>query len=178
MPFTAYTADRALRLRPGMTLQRRRHTDVDPQVLQQRVDAWFPDGVTDHGERYLLRGGPLHVDPFTELTCELVRRAEFHQAPSRFESIFAWATMPEAQAFASAHQSASAPIFELETDDEPFRADMRCLNARQSILVAAYAAHRYWSQQPNDVVLFSGQAQPPAWELLLRPPVRVVQRVA
>jgi hypothetical protein len=179
MGFTAFTVDRAGRLQPGMTMDRTRHADVQPTVLQQHVDAWHPDGVTQHGETYLL--SPAHatlLDPVVELTCELVRRAEFKRAPSRFESVFGFELLSDAQAFLAEYGGPGARIFEVEADSEPFRADMRCLNIRSTILVTAYGSRRYWSQQPTDIHLFPGaQPQTPFWELLLRPPVRVLRQV-
>jgi hypothetical protein len=69
-------------------------------VLQQHADSWFPGGVTQHGETYLLSPASATIlDPVVELTCELVRRAEFAQARSRFESLFGCATPAEARAF-------------------------------------------------------------------------------
>jgi hypothetical protein len=180
MAFAAYTADRAGRLHAGMTMDRTRYTDVQPMVLQQHIDAWFPDGVTQHGETYLLSPAPATVlDPVVELTCELVRRAEFAHAPSRFESVFGYETQAEAQTFLAEYGGPGARIFEVESDAEPFRADMRCLNIRSTILVTAYGARRYWSQEPTDIHLFPGaQPQNRSWELLLRPPVRVLRQVA
>jgi hypothetical protein len=173
--FTVYTVDRAGRLRAGMTIDRVRYTDVEPTVLQQHIDACYPAGLTQHGETYLLR--PAHatlLDPVVELTCELVRRAEFKHAPARFESVFGCESVGDARTFLAEYGGPGARIFEVETESEPFRADMRCLNIRSTILVTAYGATRYWSQQPTDIHLFPGaQPQTSFWEVLLRPPVRV-----
>jgi hypothetical protein len=179
MAFTAYTVDRAGRLQVGMTMDRVRYSDVQPGVLQQLVDAWHPAGVTQHGETYLVSPTNATVlDPVVELTCELVRRAEFAEAPSRFESIFGCATVAEAQMFLAKHGGPGSRIFEIESDEQPFQADMRCLDIRSTILVAAYGARRYWSQQPTDIHEFPGaQPQSPFWELLMRPPVRVLRQV-
>jgi hypothetical protein len=179
MSFTAYTVDRAGRLQTGMTLDRVRYADVQPPVLQQHVDTWYPNGVTQHGETYLLK--PAHatlLDPVVELTCELVRQAEFTKAPARFESVFACASVDDARIFLAEFGGPGARIFEVETDFEPFRADMRCLNIRSTILVTSYGARRYWSQEATNIHLFpGGQPQNPFWELLLRPPVRVLSQI-
>jgi hypothetical protein len=182
MAHVTYSVDRLGQLQAGMSLELIRYANVQPPVLQVDVDAWFPEGVTSHGERYLLRPAPAFMfEPNIELTCELIRRAEFPNLPSRFQSAFGCKSLAEAKLFLAEFGPAcrGAQIFEVETDVEPFRADMRCLNIQGSILVAAYGARRYWRQDPNKMELFPGVLPTaPFWELLLQPPVRVLRQVA
>jgi hypothetical protein len=131
--FTAYSVDRAGRLQIGMTIDRKRYTRVEPSVLQHHVDSWHPEGVTQHGETYLLR--PTHatlLDPVIELACELVRRAELAHAPSRFESVFGCETAADAKTFRDEYGAPDARIFEVETDREPFRADKPWRSSQRS----------------------------------------------
>jgi hypothetical protein len=182
MSFTAFTVDRRQTLAPGMVLNLVRHTDVHPPVMQAHIDALMPDGVTRHGDQYLVSNSQaLTTSPNLELTFEYIRRAQFPTAPSRFQSVFACESRADAQTFgnAPAWGSPGSPIFEIEADYEPFRADMHCLTLEGSISMASYSAHRYWSGLPNDRHLSQGpQAVRPFWELLLRPPVRVLRRIA
>ena len=73
--------------------------------------------------------------------------------------------------------SPGAPIYEVETPHEPFRADMACLALPASTLVTSYGAHRYWGGLPNDFHEL-GRAVAPVWEVLLTPPVTVIRKVA
>ncbi len=177
----AFTVDRQGTLREGDIIEAKRHLDIQPSMLQELADSWFPDGVTSHGERYLLRLAPATLfDPSVELTCELIRRAEFPQLPSRFRSVFGWETLAEATLFLASFgiNCDGAQIFEVESKFKPFRADMRCLDIRSSILVTAYGARRYWRQEPNDLGWFpGGNTATPLWELLLSPPVRVLRKL-
>jgi len=179
--YTAYTVDRLGTLKPQQSVGIEQHNDVQPQALQAFVDSWFPAGVTGHGEKYLLQPAPAMLfAPSVELTCELVRRSEFPRLPSRFQSVFGCETLTDAKSFL-AEFGAGCPdsqIMEVETDSEPFRADMRCLDISSSVLVEAYGARRYWRQEPNDLGSFPGGNPTPAfWELLLRPPVRVLRQM-
>lgn len=181
MPHIAYTVDRLGSLDLGDSVEPEQHADVKPRTLQAHVDYWFPAGVTSHGERYLLRPAPATLfDPSVELTCELIRRAEFPCLPSRFQSLFGCETVADAHAFLARFGEGcpKAQIMEVETESKPFRADMRCLDIRGSILVMAYGARRYWKQHANDLGSFPGaDGTAPFWELLLPPPVRVLRRV-
>jgi hypothetical protein len=119
-------------------------------------------------------------DPSIELTCELVRRAEFPQRPSRFQSVFGWEMLADAKLFLAefGNSCPGAQLFEVQSDSEPFRADMRCLDIRGSILVMAYGARCYWRQGLNDLGSFPGaNTVAPFWELLLSPPVRILRKL-
>lgn len=183
MAHTAYHVDRLGTLQEGQIIELERYDDVRPKVLQAHVDSRFAEGVTKHGERYMLQppGPEMLFDPWIESTCELSRRAEFPRLPSRFQSVFGCATLDEARAFLAKFgaEPTDAQILEVETDSKPFRADMHCLDIRGSILVSAYGARRYWRQEPNNLEVFPDSAPlPPFWELLLRPPVRVIRKVS
>jgi hypothetical protein len=184
MSYRAFTVDRNATLMPGHIIDRVRHSDLTPVVLQAHVDGLFPDGVTRHGDTYFLAGqqSAAAANPNIELIFEYVRRSKHPSAPSRFESVFGCESLEDAQAFRAdpIWGNRGAPIFEVEVDAEPFRADMTCVTKLLSgtALIASYMADRYWRQQPNDFHVFPGGSQiTPFWELVLVPPVRVVAQV-
>jgi hypothetical protein len=149
---TAYAVDRSSELTEGAVLDRVRYTDLDPPFLQSHVDALFSEGVTRHGEAYLLRNQPgTLANPNIELIFEYVRRARFPDCPPRFESVYGFETLVEAETFRSNPNwgQPGAPIWELSAEEVPFRADMTCLTLGGSILVISQLAERYWSGQPN-----------------------------
>jgi len=179
--YKAYTVDRLTRLSARATLDRTIHTTIQPPSLQAHIHSLFPLGVTEHGNGYLLNSkqSAIAVSANIELLFEYVRRSHYWSAPPRFESIFACETLADAQQFRSAPGwgNARAPIWEVETNAAPFRADMTCLTLRGSILLASYVAQRYWGHLDNDFASLGGPPTPPFWELLLPPPVKVIKRV-
>lgn len=166
---TAFTVDRKGSLQVGAKLVRTRHTDIQPTSLQAHVDDLFPAGVTEHGNGYLLNAKQpaQDVSGAIELIFEYVRRARFPHAPSRFESIFAFESLPEARHFMRVFGSETGMIWEVEFDTPVFRADMACLSVCGSVLETSWRADRYWSSLDNG----SGVAS--LWELLLEPPIHV-----
>jgi hypothetical protein len=74
---TAYSVDRRDSLSVGLILDRVRHTDIRPTVLQEHADAMFPNGVTEHGNNYFLCGGQAAtaVSANIEILFECVRRS-------------------------------------------------------------------------------------------------------
>jgi hypothetical protein len=146
------------------------HDDVLPPDLQVYVDELLPAGVTYHGELHLLRGQPSPVmDPWLEVLWEHVRRADFPDAPSRYQSV---ETLAEAQRF-QAKFPPTGVVWEVEAT-RYVRSDMTFTSGISSPLVASYFARCYWAGQPRPS---SDAPSEPWWELLLTPPVTVVRRV-
>lgn len=164
---TAYTVDRRRTLTPNSVVELQHHTDVQPAVLQAHVDNWFPDGVSQHGNGYLLSGNQLavQVSPNIELLWEYVRRSRYPDRPSRFQSLFACPTSEDARRWRTRFGQPDDPIYEVEAETG-LRADMNLLTAGNSILVTSYIAELYWT----------GESLPegtPTWEWLLPLPVAV-----
>ncbi len=163
-----FTVDRLKTLHQGSVLRLTRHTDLEPPEAQEHADALFPDGVSTHGNSYLLSGNsdPKLASPAVELLFEYVRRASFPEKPSRFQSLFAWESIEEAIAFRGKHGGPDAPIWRVEAE-EFCKADMSYLKRGTSILVWSCFAHSYWRGEGTES---------PAWEILLVPPVSVLNR--
>jgi len=168
-----YTVDREKRLTEGCIIQLVRYGDIEPPDLQKHVGTLFPNGLTSHGERYLLRSNlppTAFTDSKLEILFEYVRRAEFPQCPSRYESFFAWEDLPSAARFRLRYGDLNSLVWEIQAD-RAFRADMNLLQSGESItsLVKSYFAHLYWQGKPG--------FNEPFWECLLVPPVTVLRRV-
>jgi len=181
-----YTVDRSDSLQPGsqviadFNFHSCRFFPVQDhftrQDLERLVQELFPEGLTQHGKRYLLdeclviptpHGPAPQVPniPMVELICELVRRLSFPNLPSRLQALYAWASPDEALAFQ--REFGGGTIYEVE-GDQYFRGDMNLLYLGGSGIGAWQFAMKYWS----------GDASPaPRWEYLLVPPVRVVHRL-
>lgn len=164
-----YTVDRLGSLTEGLECTLTRHDDISPPFLAGHVGQLFPEGVSNHGERYFLQNEAkaLIASPMLELLFEQVRRASFPERPSRFQSMFAVETLEEALQFRSRYGGAA--IYAV-TADITFRADMSLLNGENSTLVTSWLAHRYWDGKAGPTNAF--------WEWLMKCPVKVGNRVA
>lgn len=168
-----FAVDRACTFKEGMVLELVRHTDVDPAVLQLHVDSLFPDGLSVHGERYLLNNNSRGTiaSPMIELLFENVRRAHFPDSPSRFQSVFACCSVEEASQFRAAYGNREAPIWEIYSDSQYCKGNMRLLDSNQTTLVCSYLAHEYWSGNQGPVELAG------LTEVVLKLPVSVGSKV-
>lgn len=165
-----FTVDRNMSLRKDQIIDIMKYDDVNPPELQSHIDFLFPDGVTNHGELYMLRGEtPANsVNGVIELIFEYVRRSYFPSSPSRFQSVFAFENINQAIHFRNEYAKSDNIIWEVESDNA-FKADMRLLILRGSVLFLSFNAHKYWkgiSSEDN-----------PIWEHLLVPPVKVIRRI-
>lgn len=170
-----YHVDRYGYLKEEQILTLSKWTNVSPIVLQKHVDLLFPDGVSPHGERYLLcneHAAPSVADANLELIYEYIRRANFPDRPSRFQSIFAFENLDSAKRFRDQFSSVlphpANSIWLLEAN-RGFRANMRLLTRECSVLGQSCTAHFYWQGV--------AAADNPFWEILLVPPIRVLQRI-
>jgi hypothetical protein len=165
-----FTVDRNRTLIESQTISLIKYTDIYPLEMQNHVDSLFPDGVTNHGELYVIRGStPANgINGSLELLFEYVRRSHFPSRPSRFQSVFAFNDLDQARSFMGLYSTSSGNIWEIESA-LGFRADMRLLTLNGSLLNLSNNAHRYWDG-------ISG-GDSPIWEILLTPPVKVIRRV-
>lgn len=164
-----YAVDRLGKLAEGQVCELVKHADVHPPEIAAHVEGLFPDGVSAHGERYLLRkeAQTLIASPMLELVFEQVRRSAYAERPSRFQCMFAVEALDDARQFQTSHGGVA--IYKV-TAEVVFRGNMNLLHAGNSILVTSWLAHQYWE----------GLAGPghPFWEWLLKCPVSVGERVA
>ncbi|MGF0316035.1 hypothetical protein [Nocardia fluminea] len=118
----------------------------------------------------------VNQDTSVELLWELLRLHEYPDAPSRLQSVFAWKDLEDARQFAGSPQQGT--IWQIETEQPGFRADMSLVRAVRRTRDTLQLARMYWAQYDNyDRSGLPSQCGPPVWEYLLTPPVRVVRAV-
>lgn len=163
-----YAVDRERKLSQGRVLCLEKHNDVTPIELQQHVDILFPEGLSIHGDKYFLSNSSFGnvTNPAIELLFEYVRKSEFSEITSRFQSFFACETLDEARSFKHFHGDLNSPIYEVHSDRPYFKANMNLLRNGDTILVGSFFAHEYWSGKP-------GPDANPFWEVLLSLPITV-----
>jgi hypothetical protein len=66
-----FTVDRSGTLEEGQIISLVKYRDVEPHEVQIHVDSLFPDGVTSHGERYILSNLFSEDVPPTSSWCEI-----------------------------------------------------------------------------------------------------------
>lgn len=183
---TYYTVDRSNKLKAGAVINP--DTDFsncrffpvegnfDRIDLERLTKQLFPLGLTEHGKRYLLNEylilqtpqGPAPVVPhipMIELVFELVRRSFFPDKPSRLACIFGWEKYEEAVEFQRQHGAGTICRTEAEGF---FRGDMNLLLLGGAGISAIQFAAKYWN---------GGSGPQPRWEVLLIPPVKVVELI-
>ena len=142
--------------------------------IAAHVHQLFPDGLSLHGWEWMTWHSQIctdhngikytHNERAIELAFEFVRRAAFPGQRSRLQSYFAWNSLDDAKAFATAGQ----PIYRLEPS-VVLRADQRWLHLSEQNAIASFQAHRYWTG--------IGTAAP-KWEYVLAAPVKVAEKMS
>ncbi len=168
--YRCFTVDRNKTLEEEQIINLVKYTDVNPLELQVHIDSLFPDGVTSHGECYILRGQTpaKGVNEVIELLFEYVRKSYFPSRPSRFQSFFASENIDQAVNFRNKHRTSDSLIWEVESN-VAFKADMRLLTLQGSLLKLSYNAHLYWKGIPGE--------SNPVWEYLMVPPVKIIRKI-
>jgi hypothetical protein len=157
----------------------------DGAEVRAFLNTWLPGGVTHHGLSTLLLqrlsvtddelvradAGALAAsrNAITELVLELVRLERKPDAPSRLQSFYVWTTLEDARRFLAERPipGSSPGIFAVD-GQEVFRADMDW-TASGAPAATVYRAARYWDGDPA--------GSNPMWEVLLRPPVKLLDVV-
>lgn len=102
-----------------------------------------------------------------EWMIEMVRRAEFENQMSRFQSFFAWPDLEDAEAFIEENRTDGKPIFKVECDGYKIR-DMN-LTEIPYFGIGLDNARKYWAGDPG--------SDSPTWEVVMEPPVEVLERI-
>jgi hypothetical protein len=168
-----FTADRRHRLRQGQRLELRHSPAQMPHDIRAHSVNLFPEGLSDHGERYWINGKANEKEHAIELVWEYVRRAHYPERPSRLTATFAWRSIAEAHSFAAKFGDADVRVWELSAQ-ESFAGNMSLLNNSSSLARTSQLAHDYWQGRSGPEI--AGLA-PPAWEILLSGPITVIRQV-
>lgn len=156
------------------------HGLYDSDKAKERALSLFPSGLSSHGIRYLLTheivisqqgtGAPLpitHTEPMVETIFEQVRRSEFPSCPSRMQSLFAWETQQEAEAF-DAERGGGHRIFKV-THNAALIRDQNLLYLGGAPIGALELAEQYWQG-------VQGPSYKP--EAILPLPITIGERIA
>lgn len=117
------------------------------------------------------------LEPNLELMWEYARRVFAPDAPSRFQSLFAFERLGDTQEFQAEFGNVRS-VWIVRSQRPPFRADMRWLTLAGSALIVSHTTASYWRQEGTAGLPPALAPRRPLWEVLLRPPVEVLERVA
>lgn len=134
----------------------------------------FPESVTQHGDRYCMSNVPEGSGSTFgfEFYLEMVRQADFSDKHSRFQSVFAWENLEDARWFAREYSDDNldrATILEIE-GEKVHKGDFNLATVPSfNYMMTLSFCHLYWEGEEG--------TQNPHWEILLEPPVEVVEEV-
>lgn len=157
---------------PGSTLDRVAATPPLAPGSDDEIRRLFPAGMTSHGQQYVAGWPAPEAQPSwaVEAFFEAVRRAEYPDRPSRFESIFAFETVADARAFVGGFRLGTPCAIYRVKGDAGHRANMSLLRLLGLPIAYAFAlAGHYWRGERGPA--------PELWEVLLAPPVEVLEVV-
>jgi len=171
---TYYRVDRVNAYSEGDIIRLARSVGI-PNEFINVMDMLSPGGFSPHGLMYLPHAGAHAADKSVaiDFALELFRRAFFDSKPSRYQSIFAWGNLEDAQSFMAKllPEFPNCVIYEISTSGENIhRGDMSILSNDKTNLVYADILRLYWSGST-----FKSQ---PLWEFLLPLPITIGRRVS
>jgi hypothetical protein len=113
-----------------------------------------------------------------EILAEFIRRSDYPERISRFQSFFACKTLEDAERFISLYpittpegeKKYQGDIWLVQCDRVAFEGDMTYLGLGECWLDAITRLKLYWAGE-------KGLAQPSLTEVLLKPPVTVVKKL-
>lgn len=151
------------------------YTDTD---FRDRLKLDYPQGITRHGHTYLFNtfhyiknehGTDFIVHmPMIETTFELVRQGHYPNEPSRFTSVFGVCTLDDANDLIAKRFAGQGTIFKVSCE-KFWKKDMNLLKTGGSFAGNMILARKYWE----------GNSSPkPFWELLMAPPVRIIEKIS
>jgi hypothetical protein len=161
-----FHVDRSDTLTPGAVLQNQ-PLPAMPADVPALADEW-PGGLTGHGLRYATSAS-FDGETASEWFFELVRRAEFSTMRSRFQAVFAMTSLSDARAFRHAMGgNLLVPIVRVQ-GALAHRANMNLIRWTAPAVATLARAREYWQGEQGVAA--------PLWEVLLQPPVTVLDRV-
>jgi hypothetical protein len=176
-----YHVDRSKTLRAGevVNLEKIPITDETDHTTHF-ISSMFPDGITRHGWNYLInRNRPTpkkDLNGIIEILAEQIRRSHYPHRLSRFQAFFVCKTIQEAENFINSYpitlpdqtEGCQGNIWEVASENVEFESDYRWLSLGNCWLDALSNLHNYWQ---------GIRSSSPLWEVLLKPPIRVVKKV-
>ena len=162
-----YHVDRLNTIQVGQNIQMS-YPLMSTQVLAKTLDELYPEGLSHHGNSYLVDPDKrMYINTNIEHIFELYRQLYFPDKPSRFQSFFCFVAPEQAIKFYNQNfcWHNEAKILKIDTGDSKIHIGDMDLLKGDTILQCHDNAMRYWS---GDLTPTSTQ------EALVVPPAKVV----
>jgi len=154
---TLYHVDRGQTLTPNQEIGLNHHDDVSMMIKDL-----YPDGFSRFGRDYNQRPLVSDQNALYEAFFELVRRDQFPEKPSRFQSLFCCEDLSTANQFIRDYAEYPVTIWEVE-DAGDHRADWSLLSVGHFVH-GLRNADRYWT---------GNASSHPDWEVLVELPTEL-----
>ncbi|WP_047980755.1 DUF2441 domain-containing protein [Ornithinibacillus contaminans] len=171
---TFFHLDRAGSLKIGETIS------LDPVSINSEllgpkyhINELFREGVSKHGLQYINQTDT--ADCLSEWFFEYVRKCNFNDKPSRFQSFFAFSSLEDINRLKKKLKYNGGTIYLIECNDY-FQADMNLVGYQQSPLLLSWLANIYWSGNTCEE-LNTKFGLEPLWEYLLVGNIKVIDKV-
>lgn len=174
-----YSADRRGLYQPNSAISLTQWNDINPSLLQNYVSQNYSNGLSTHGEQYLLQNTSHATNPsvLLELLLESVRMAKFPTKPSRLQSIFGCRTVEEVRSFQNGvGGNAGGRIFEINSEADVHIGDMSLYTLNCTSLVLMARLDMYWQGETLSSDLAPNHV--PFWEVVIPLPAEVGNQVA
>ncbi|MFD2640024.1 hypothetical protein [Piscibacillus salipiscarius] len=149
------------------------YVNSNSKEISNHIKELFKEGISKHGLQYInaLQGNNAQ----TEWFFEYVRRSNFQDKPSRFQSFFGFSTLDDIERMKSKLNISGGTIY-LVQSSQYFRADMNLLGIQQSYLMFSLLANIYWSGETYKE-LNSKFGFKPLWEYLLTGEIKIIDKI-
>lgn len=174
-----YSADRRGLYSPDREISLTQWNDVSPSILQDFLNNNYPEGLSTHGEMYLLKNTALatNTSVLLEMLLENVRLAKFPEKPSRLQSMFACRTIEEVRSFQNGvGANAGGHIYEVVSDAPVHVGDMGLYTLNCTSIILMSRLDMYWRGEtlPADLA----PEHQPFWEVIVPLPAMIGRQVA
>ena len=172
---TYYHLDRTGSLEIGQTISLE-PTEIFNCSIDHLIDhanELFEKGISRHGLQYINQR--VTDDSLSEWFFEYVRRSNFTDKPSRFQSFFALSSLEDIQKFKKRFNISSGNVYLIESENY-FKADMNLVGLQTSPLSLSLLANTYWSGNTREE-LYAKNDREPLWEYLLTGSIKVIGKV-
>lgn len=163
--YNFFHVDSGKSLKKGQKIKLTHYYGIENKELEEHVNLLFPKGFSRHGITYFFHPNIIEFkesdlpsllennyikttsnsrNGIIEILFEYVRRSNFPDKSSRFQSLHAFKTIEDATKFRKEYCKNKGHIWEVKCDNF-FKVDMNLLNLEGSLLELSYKIHKYWS---------------------------------
>jgi hypothetical protein len=163
-----------MELSKGLNYRKHSFIDIISGILnpdfESHLEHLFNAGISWHGSNYLNNGlrSPIHFSSWAlEMCFENIRRLSFPEMPSRFQSVFGWTNLSDAEKF---RQAEGGRIYAIQPMDAVAVLDMNLITGSREYFGSRDGnAKAYWGGNTPQTDGYS-----PIYEAVMKCPVKIL----